>query len=85
MKIVLASPHDIRLSKEPMASDVRYQKARLLKEGQIEPTVVKQLRPDTEDGCLYRVDLEHDEAFHLSDAQIKAAQELDWPTVQVTF
>jgi len=84
MQILLASPHDIRLSSEPSRREVMYQKFRLMREGQIMPTVVKQLElKDT--GFFYETDLDHPEAFHLSDALIKAAQELDWPSVQVTF
>jgi hypothetical protein len=84
MQIQLASPHDIKLSREPWAREVRHQKERLLKEGQIEPTVVRLIDSDKY-GFLYEIDLDHDEAFHYSNEQIKAAQELDWPSVQVTF
>lgn len=84
MIIKLASPHDIQVTYEPSAREVRYQKERLVKEGQIMPTVVKVI---TEPGepQMYQTDLDHDEAFHLADAQIRAAQDLGWKTVQVTY
>lgn len=85
MQIVLASPFDIRITRSVMMRDVKYQRDRLLREGQVMPTVVKQLPDAHPSGCIYEIDEEHEEAFHLSSELVRAAQELDWPTVQVTF
>jgi hypothetical protein len=85
MQIVLASPFDIRINRRTRQREVEYQKQRLLREGQIMPTVVRKLEDNDPSSFLYEIDEEHPDAFHLSSELIQAAVDLDWPTVQVTF
>lgn len=74
MEIYQVDPNKIRLREIPTERDIRKQKERLLKEGQIEPITVN--GPD-----LF---IPH-EAWLYSEAQVIAAIQLEWPTLLVTY
>jgi hypothetical protein len=71
-QIYQVNPRHIKIG-PTYANDVRRQKERLEKEGQIEPIEVL---PDL---------TVHPEAWAYSEAQIQAARDLGWDTILVTY
>lgn len=72
--IYYVNPNAIQIHDEPSLRDVRKQKERLQKEGQIEPLEVTGPNLFLRQAC-----------WPYASAQVVAARELAWPTLLVTY
>lgn len=71
--IIQIDPHEVVISDMPSEKDIMHQLGRLTEEGQIEPIALK---PDN------TPDLDQ---WAYADAQVVAAQRVQWPTILVTY